>query len=249
MAQPRSGLLRSLSRWRKPIQSPAPFRTRQADQFRAESRDDDAQPALLVGQDIKQTSRALDFPVSEFHPRLRGTIRAVCLAFITRSTPIAIAAVRCETLSLFARLITLGEGVLEDAEEFVGHFRLSPEEGLQALHPFEVGNDHTAGVAKNIRDEEDFVPALVQVQVRFRAGRAVRALGQNAALNLVRILFRDHAIDRARRQDIAWHLQQFVRINPVALIEGAQVSLLLDVQLGGLNVDPLRIVKRRRCDR
>ena len=81
---------------------------------------------------------------------------------MTRSTPIAIAAVRCETLSFFARRITCEKELLENAEKFVGHFRFRPEKGLQSLHPFEVGNDHAAGIAENIGDDEDFVPALVQ---------------------------------------------------------------------------------------
>ena len=109
-------------------------------------------------------------------------------------------------LVLFRALDHLRKGMLEDTEELVGYFRLGPEEGLQTLHPFEVGNNDAAGVAEDIRDDEDLVPALVQMQVRFRAGRAVRALGQDAALDLVRVLFRDHAIDRARREDVAGHL-------------------------------------------
>ena len=87
---------------------------------------------------------------------------------MTRSTPIAIAAVRCETLSSFRTPDDLDKGMLQDAEEFVGYFRLAPQEGLQALHPFEVGNDHATRIAKNIWNNENLVPALVQVQVRFR---------------------------------------------------------------------------------
>ena len=49
----------------------------------------------------------------------------MCLACMTRSTPIAIAAVRCETLCSFARRITCDKRMLEDAEEFVGHFRFA----------------------------------------------------------------------------------------------------------------------------
>src|SRR6266566_4266982 len=32
---------------------------------------------------------------------------------------------------------------------------LLPEEGLQVLHPLEVGNDHTTGVGEDVRDHED----------------------------------------------------------------------------------------------
>ena len=61
---------------------------------------------------------------------------------------------------------------------------------LQALHPFEVGNDHAAGVAQDVGDDEDFVPAIVQDEIGFRRGRAVRALGQDAAFDLGRRSFR-----------------------------------------------------------
>ena len=62
----------------------------------------------------------------------------------------------------------------------------APKKGLQSLHPFEIGNDHAAGVAENVRNHEDFVPAFFQNQIRIRRGRAVGAFGQNAALNLRR---------------------------------------------------------------
>jgi len=47
---------------------------------------------------------------------------ACSFAFITRSTPIAIADIRCEILCAFARRITWVR-MLQDAEKFVGHFR------------------------------------------------------------------------------------------------------------------------------
>ena len=56
----------------------------------------------------------------------------------------------------------LGEGMFEDPEKFVGHFRLAPEKCLQALDPLEIGNDHTAGITQNIWNHENFVPALLQ---------------------------------------------------------------------------------------
>src|SRR5882724_2542372 len=56
----------------------------------------------------------------------------------------------------------LRKRMLKDAEEFVGHFRFRPQKCLQTLHPLEVRNDHAAGVAENIRDHENFVPALFE---------------------------------------------------------------------------------------
>src|SRR5205085_11516256 len=78
----------------------------------------------------------------------------------------------------------LDKGVFEDAEQFVGHFRLAPHEGLESLDPFEVGNDHAAGVAENIGNYEKLVPALVENQIGLGGSRTVRAFGENAALQL-----------------------------------------------------------------
>ena len=76
-------------------------------------------------------------------------------------------------LMLFRASDQLAEGMLEDAEKFVGHFRFAPEKTLQTLHPLEVGNDHSAGVAENVRDHKNFVPPLVENQIRIWRGRAI----------------------------------------------------------------------------
>ena len=132
--------------------------------------------------------------------------------------------------------------MLQDAEKFVGHFRLAPHESLQTLHPFEIGNDHAAGVAQNIGNNENFVPALIENHICFRRGRPIGAFSQNAALQFGGIFFRDHAIDRARRQDIAFLHQHFVRIDPIALIERAQISFFQNVLLRCFHVDSFGIV-------
>ena len=44
------------------------------------------------------------------------------------------------------------EGLFQDPEKTIHHLGLVPEETLEALYPFKVGNDNTAGVAKYIRD-------------------------------------------------------------------------------------------------
>ena len=115
--------------------------------------------------------------------------------------------------------------MLEDAEEFVGYFRLRPQKRLQTLHPFEVGNDHATGVAKNVRDNENFVPALVrECRSASGRGRAVGAFGKDAALELAGIFFGNHAIDCARSKNVARQREQLVRIYMIVLSERPQVA-------------------------
>src|SRR5205807_10312137 len=52
----------------------------------------------------------------------------------------------------------LRKGMLEDAEEFVGHLRFAPWKCLQTLHPFEIGNNHAAGIAETLPNHKHFIP-------------------------------------------------------------------------------------------
>src|SRR6266576_6347986 len=107
--------------------------------------------------------------------------------------------------------------MLENAEKFVSHFRFRPQKRLQTLHPLEVRNDDAASVAQNVRDHEHFVPTLVEKQIRIWRGRAVRAFGKDAALELIGILPGNHAIDRARSKNIARQREKLVRIYMIIL--------------------------------
>ncbi len=80
-------------------------------------------------------------------------------------------------LMLFCASDHLGEGMLEDAEKFVGHFSFAPEKTLQTLHPLEVGNNHSAGIAENVWNHKDLIPALLKDQIRLRRGRAICSFG------------------------------------------------------------------------
>src|SRR5205823_7523886 len=52
----------------------------------------------------------------------------------------------------------LRKRMLEDAEELISHFHFAPKKTLQALHPFEIGDNYAAGIAKNVRDHKYFIP-------------------------------------------------------------------------------------------
>ncbi len=115
----------------------------------------------------------------------------------------AMAATRCGIFASRARLVTGAEGLLEDAEEFVHDFALVPKELLQALHPLEVGDDDAAGVAEDVGDDEDVVPALEEDAVGGGRGGAIGGFGEDAAAELGGVLLGDDAFDGGGHEDIA----------------------------------------------
>ena len=68
------------------------------------------------------------------------------------------------------------EGLFQDAEKAINHFRLVPKEALETLYPLKVRNDYTALVAKYIRDYKDFSPTFAQNLIRFDGRRSVGAM-------------------------------------------------------------------------
>src|SRR5262245_41993339 len=138
----------------------------------------------------------------------------------------------------------LRKRMLKDAEKLVSDFAFRPQKRLESLHPFKVRNDDATGIAKNVRNYEYFVPALVEYQIGIRRGRTVGALGKDAAFEIAGIFAGNHSIDRARSKNVARQREKLVRIHMIVLCKRAQVTLLDHVLLGGFNVDPFRIVNR-----
>ena len=139
----------------------------------------------------------------------------------------------------------LRERVFQDAEQLVGHFRFGPHERLQTLDPFEIGNDHAAGVAENIRNNEELVPTLVQNEICFGRGGSVRPFSENPALQFCGIRPVDDTIDRRRHEHVAW-LVRTRSDRPGRLHERAQIALFDDVLFRFRHIDALWIVKGHR---
>src|SRR5712692_3455769 len=81
-----------------------------------------------------------------------------------------------------------------------------PEEGLQVLHPFEVGHDHAAGVGDDVGHDED--PSLVQDRVRLRGDRGVGTFGDEAGANPGRVLLGDLVLHRGGHEHGDRQLEQ-----------------------------------------
>ena len=104
-------------------------------------------------------------------------------------------------------------GALQRPLQPVHHLLARPEILLEVLHPFEIADDDAAGVAQNVGHDEH-VAARGQHLVGFRRGRAVGALGDDAALQLGGDLGVDHALDGAGREHVAGQGQRLSRARP-----------------------------------
>src|SRR4029453_15588971 len=129
----------------------------------------------------------------------------------------------------------LRKRMFQDAEKLVSHFHFRPQIRLQTLHPLKVRNNYATGVAQNVRDHEDFVPAFFQNQVCLRRSRTIGGFGKDTAFELAGVLSVNYAIDCCRHQDIARHREEFVRIDMMVLVEGPQGPFLKNVLFGGLD--------------
>ena len=182
-------------------------------------------------------------------PGDHGNSPRVFLAARTFSTPIAIAAVRCGTLSRSARATIWVEGAVEDVVFAPHHLLFLPEQLLQILHPFEVADHHAAGIAEDVRDHEDLVPALVQHQVGIRRGRAVGAFGQHPALQVFRDLGVDHPLHRRRHQHVARQHENLRGSKCSWLEKPAMLPCCRACRISARDIEPARDRAARRCDR
>ena len=102
------------------------------------------------------------------------------------------------------------KGLLQDPKQAIDHLRLVPEEALETLHPFKVGDDYTARVAKYIRDYKNLVPTFEQDLIGVDGGRSIGAFRQNPAANFPGVLSMNYSTDGRRYQDVARQSQEIV---------------------------------------
>jgi hypothetical protein len=72
------------------------------------------------------------------------------------------------------------------------------------LHPLEVGDDHPAPVAQNVRDDVD--PFFAQHLVGRGRRRAIRGLRDHLHVDITRVALVDLALERRRDQDVGLDL-------------------------------------------
>jgi hypothetical protein len=82
---------------------------------------------------------------------------------------------------LFSSLDHSAEGLLQDPKKAIDHFRLVPEEALETLDPFKVGDNHSTRIAEDVRNYKDLAPTFEQYLVGVDGGWSIRALRQDPA--------------------------------------------------------------------
>src|ERR1700761_3768284 len=104
---------------------------------------------------------------------MSNALRRICLDMLWEQPPRILRAAHrfhadCHRRGAMRHQVTIdalhhpGEGTIEHMVQLGHHLRLVPEELLQILHPFEVADHHAPGVAQDIRDDEDLVPAPIE---------------------------------------------------------------------------------------
>ena len=132
--------------------------------------------------------------------------------------------------------------MFKDAVEFAHHLALVPEEALQILHPFEVGDDHAACIAENVGDHKN-LRTLGDDRIRLRRGRAVRAFGKNAALDFRGVIACDLTLHGGRNQYIAGREQELLVGDRVSTIESDDTPRFGHIFIEFHQINPVRIVQ------
>ena len=126
------------------------------------------------------------------------------------------------------------------------HLVLCPEVFPKTLNPLEVADDHTAGVAQNVGDNENPIVSLGKCEVGFGRRRAVRAFRNHGALRLCGDFRVDHALDGTGYQDVAAPRQQLHGVDRRLIRAAFQSTMFGDVLDRRLNLEALRIVESGR---
>ena len=100
---------------------------------------------------------------------------------------------------------TVPERLDHDPLELVVDLGLVPEVAVEVLHPLEVADGHAAGVAQDVRDQEDAV--LEEDRVGLGRRRAVGRLGDDPGLDPAGVALGDLVLERGRDQDVAGDLE------------------------------------------
>ena len=150
-------------------------------------------------------------------------------------------------LLLLVHVPGLVERAGDDVAELRVHLGLLPEVLLEALHPLEVRDDDAARVGEDVRQDEHAL--VLEDLVRGRRDRAVRALADDLRLHLVGVVGGDHLLERARREHVAVEQQQLLVGDLLGALEAGERAGLLLVRDRRGDVDPVRVVQRRRASR
>ncbi len=129
---------------------------------------------------------------------------------------------------LFAEVKEVFEGLVELGFELGEHFDFAPTEALQVLHPLEVTDSDTAGIAEDVGEEED-VAAFLDDGIGWLGGGAVGGFGEDFAAEFGRVFFGDDAFEGGWDEDVAFAEEHFIRVDGFGVGETGDTAGLCDV--------------------
>src|SRR3974390_3409681 len=134
---------------------------------------------------------------------------------------------------LFSSFDHSAKGLLQDPKKAIGNLRLVPEEALETLHPFKVGNNHSACIAEDVGNYKDLAPTFEQYLIAVDCGWSICALRQNPAPNFPGVPSTNYSTDSCRYQDVARQGQEIVGRDRLSAREPCQVSVVQSIFFGG----------------
>ncbi len=135
----------------------------------------------------------------------------------------------------FALVFDLFAGAVENFVKPDEHFFAAPEDALEILHPFEIGDDDAAAVAEDVGNDLD-IAAFVQDGIRAVGGRAVGRFRENPALERRGVFAGDDASESGGNQGGAGKREELFVGNPVAAVPAFESAVGVHVLDGGVDV-------------
>src|SRR5437660_1373477 len=132
------------------------------------------------------------------------------------------------------------EGARDDVMQLGVDLLFLPEEGLEVLHPLEVGDDHASSVGDDVGDEE--YAAVVQDGIGVGRDRRVGAFGDQAGTDPRSVVRRDDILGGGRHKHCDRQLEELRIGNAVGLLEARDAAADLLVLTQRCEVEAVRVV-------
>lgn len=141
---------------------------------------------------------------------------------------------------VLAHLEDVIEGAIEDIVEASVDFCFGPEEGLEVLNPFEIGDGDAASVGEDIWDEKD--AALGKDDVGVWGSGTVGTFDDDASLDFAGVFGVDLVFDSGRDEDTARGDEEIFVADMVGVAVGDDAAVLLGGIADGGDIEAMFVI-------